>query len=297
MSLRGRSAAHSFPLAANSRARRRLMLFASNNAALKPSDSDATSADSNAEATMHAPRLRIRTTDDVSISDTAECATPSEVRQPVRQPQQKRANGFAAIRRSLSCDDALTWVFAGDGLAESGDQFCRRRSYSEYFSAYVRGKLGRASDVVIDAETSEENSETLLDNLQQRVIRFQPDIVSIMLGANDAQLANQCNTSFRENLCQIITRIQDDGATVLLHTPPAIDPRNLTAYNQLRIIVKEIRETARELRVPCVDHWNHWKKARAKGMASRWLAENGVDLSPAGHRAIAALTRASIQSL
>jgi len=144
--------------------------------------------------------------------------------------------------------------------------------------------------VVINTSAPDETSQSLLEDLEWRALRFQPAVVSVMVGVNDAAAGPVGRSEFRRNLEHIVACIRAEGALVLLHTPPRIDLATATTHADLRAYVRLVRDVARESDVTCVDHWAFWKKAAAEGEnVSAWLAADGLHPTAAGHRALSDL--------
>ena len=51
---------------------------------------------------------------------------------------------------------------------------------------YLKDEMGRASDTVINTAVSGATTTSTLNNIEQRLEKYTPDVVSIMLGTNDA---------------------------------------------------------------------------------------------------------------
>jgi lysophospholipase L1-like esterase len=153
--------------------------------------------------------------------------------------------------------------------------------------------------VVINTSTQAETSQSLLEDLEWRTLRFRPDVVSIMIGINDATAGHMGRSEFRRNLERIVGCIRAERALVLLHTPPRVDIERLTTHADLRAYVRILRDLARELDVPCVDHWAFWKIAAASGeTVNDWLVADGLHPTAEGHRVLAKLlfTRLGIRT-
>jgi len=204
-------------------------------------------------------------------------------------------SGIRAVSRLLAGSQPVTWVFTGDSITHGAQHTQGGRSFSEHFAERVRWELRRFLDVVINTGVAGEKSTGLLKNLDWRASRFHPDVVSVLIGIKDAASGPDGRELFRGNLRQIISRLRDHGAIVLLHTPNHVDPERAKSLADVRAYVKIIRETARELDVACIDHWAHWKQSKSHEESFRaWLAEDGIHPSALGHREMAKLVFAKL---
>jgi acyl-CoA thioesterase I len=198
--------------------------------------------------------------------------------------------GFLPIRKLIAGHKPVTWIFAGDSVTQGGRHTGGQRSYCEHFAERVRGNLCRHDDVVINTSVPAETSRSLLEDLEWRTLRFRPDVVSVMIGVNDAVAARTSAAEFRRNLQHVVECIRADRALVLLHTPPWIDAARIATHTDLQTYARVIRDMSRALDVPCVDHWAFWTKAASAGRkVNRWLATDGLHPTAQGHRVLANL--------
>ncbi len=206
-----------------------------------------------------------------------------------REESGSRVPSFRQVRRLLEGNVPVTWIFTGDSITHGAEHTGGRRSFPEHFSERVRWELRRFLDVVINTGVAGETAPGLLKNLQWRALRFQPDVVSVLIGMNDATHGPSGRSRFRKSLRQIIEEIRSAGAIPLLHTPNRIDMDRVHSHSDLRVYVKMIRDIAVDQGVPCFDHWGHWKDARPDGDIRRWLADDGIHPAGPGHREMARL--------
>jgi acyl-CoA thioesterase I len=198
--------------------------------------------------------------------------------------------GFLSIRRLIAGSQPVTWIFAGDSITQGARHTDGQRSYCEHFAERVRGGLCRHDDVVINTSVPAETSRSLLEDFEWRTLRFRPDVVSVMIGSNDALAGNTSAAEFRRNLQHVVECIRAERALVLLHTPPGIDEARVASQTDLQTYVRVIRDMSRALNVPCVDHWAFWTKAASAGRnVNRWLAADGLHPTAQGHRILANL--------
>ena len=234
-------------------------------------------------------RIDIFQDDEVAATRIVPLPEPEHV-PPTTSEDHEPGVDFQPIKELLAGKKPAVWVFAGDGLTLGARHTDGQRDYCEHLAEEIRFGLGRHFDVVINTSSPAETSRSLLEDLEWRALRFQPAVVSVMIGLNDAMCGPEGRVEFRKNLEHIIACIRAEGAIALLHTPPRIDLDRAAAHGDLRAYVRLIRDIARELDVPCVDHWAFWKEvATMEPVGKNWLAADGLNPTAAGHRAMAEL--------
>jgi lysophospholipase L1-like esterase len=197
---------------------------------------------------------------------------------------------FQPLKELLAAKKPIVWVFAGDGITLGARHTGGERNYCEHFAEEVRFGLGRHHDAVINTSAHAETSQSLLEDIEWRALRFQPAVVSVMIGLNDAAAGPTGRAEFRKNLEHIIACIRAGEAIPLLHTPPRIDLDRAPHHADVRAYVQVVRDVSHELDVPCVDHWTFWKEiATIEPVGTKWLTPDGLNPTAAGHRAMADL--------
>lgn len=303
----------SFPLASHSRARRRIIATQHAEAAqnlapetlpVEPVDeSELVAPDNSTPIASELPHLAVGSDRDVAAELSAEqeaaidlAWTGFEIRPhdtsdgiPAHQQELERAINFGPFKELLNGPKPITWVFTGDSITQGSRYTAGARSYVEHFAERTRTEMHRRHDVVINTSAPGETSRSMLEDFEWRVLRFRPDVVSVMIGINDAVGRRVRRSEFRDNLKHVIESARSEGALVLLHTPPHLDLEIAHAHTDLRTYVRLIRDVARDLDVACVDHWAGWKKAAEKGEIRHWLAADGVHPTADGQRALARL--------
>jgi len=193
-----------------------------------------------------------------------------------------------AVVRLLSNPEPITWVFAGDSITHGALYTEGHRCFVEHFGERVRWELRRFDDMVLNAGVCGERTEGLLEALDRRVLRFRPEVVSLLPGMNDCLAGVRGRESFRRNLRELIARIREAGALPVLQTPNLIYTPNATARCDLPTYVQIIREEAAQLETPLVDHWHDWCQANSElGGVLRWLQDQSIHPNQFGHRAMA----------
>jgi lysophospholipase L1-like esterase len=197
---------------------------------------------------------------------------------------------FKTVKRLLDGEKPVTWMFAGESAASAADLAQGRRNFTDHFSERIRTELARMLDVVINTGNAGETCANLLKNMEWRVLRFHPEVVSILLGRNDAERGAAGLEGFQNSLEQIVQIVRDSGAILVLHTPNRVDTTKAVHLADLRSYVRIIRDVAKGYNIPLVDHWEHWKQQKPAPESLRtWLAADGVQPGVYGQREMAKL--------
>lgn len=183
----------------------------------------------------------------------------------------------------------LLWVITGDSITQGAKWLGRERSYPEILEERIRWELKRRRDLFVNSAISGEKTTGLLADFDWRVLRFKPDVVSVMIGMNNATLGPSGRGNFESDLREMLKRIRSVGAIPILHRTNPIDLESagsasradLPAYNDV------INRVAQSTNTILVDHWRHWTTAKATASGLReWLADP-LHPNPAGHRQFA----------
>lgn len=197
---------------------------------------------------------------------------------------------FATIQTLLGRPEPLTWVFTGDDLTDGDPQSNAGRGLAESFADRVRRQRRRWQDVVIATDRPGGHVRDLLAELDRRALRFRPDVVSVMIGSGEILGPPRSPEDLRRDLTELVNRLRTAGAILILHTPHRIPAALDRAQADLRNVVRNVRELARSLRIPCVDHWAAWKEAHADDAALRaWLDTGGLHPNRRGRRELSRL--------
>jgi acyl-CoA thioesterase-1 len=200
------------------------------------------------------------------------------------------AEGLERIKQLLGGSDPATWVLTGDSITHGALHTLGWRSYPEHFAERVRWELRRVRDVVINTGISGERTGGLLADFEWRAARFQPHVVSIMLGMNDCTAGADGRETFRATLVQLVERSRAAGAVPLLHTPNTVYVKNSVGREDLSAYAQIVRDVAAETAAPLVDHYQHWQEQKPDQEALlAWLEDQSIHPGVYGHRAFARL--------
>ena len=207
----------------------------------------------------------------------------------------------------LQRPQSVTWLFAGDSITQGAAHTRGWRDYTELFKERL-GELGRNLDVVVKTAVNGSALYSLeAAGLEDRVLRFKPDIVFLMFGTNDAAGGAVGLDSFRTLYRDIISRMRAAGITqiIMQATVPMmpVDPERvislagITDPSQRQVQIERWRErlnhipdyaqatcdVARELGIDIIDHHGTWQATGNRGE----LMDGGFHPNEYGHRLIA----------
>lgn len=163
------------------------------------------------------------------------------------------SNNFAEIRnKALENGVANSWVLVGDNSTSGNGATYGYKNYGEYFEERIRWELRgnpmiNRERYVINSGVDGADSESINTNFDKWIAEFHPEIVSIMIGGSEKGTPKE----FEANLKEIIEKVRDIGALVMLQTP-VLQENDITEY------VNVILKVAKEFNVPVVDHYNTW---------------------------------------
>jgi lysophospholipase L1-like esterase len=187
--------------------------------------------------------------------------------------------------------EPMKWVFAGDSITHGALHTWGDRDYTELFSERRRYEQDRGRDIIIKTAISGWNTKLIRNDLDWNILQFNADVVSIMIGMNDATLGPEGLETFRDNYTWILDRIAENPKThVILHTFNPVWPNAVGRVEHLPGYVEVIRQIAAERKLPLIDHWSYWHNALQEDpiRSFAWMNDS-IHPGSYGHRAIAKL--------
>ena len=198
------------------------------------------------------------------------------------------ASGSAGIKELLSRKEPAVWVFTGDDITQGAAHTKGTRSYVEHFAERVRWELKRMRDLVINTGVSGEKTDGILADIDWRILRHKPDVVSIMLGTNDCTLGPVGQALFKKNLTNLVNKVMGAGAIPVLNTPNTVYLKNAETRGDLPAYAQVVRDVAQATKAVLVDHYNFWETSQPdQEQLLAWLDDEQLHPGPIGHRALA----------
>lgn len=154
----------------------------------------------------------------------------------------------------------VTWLLAGDSITSGWGLADYRTSYAGRFTDHLAHGAGsaRARDRVAN---SGDPGATVWDALREfgyRVTRHEPDVVTVLLGMNDAGWGIGELERFTSGLEEFVDRVRGLGAVVVLQTTYPVGPGGEATHEALSAYNQFTRDLAARNEWTLVDHERHW---------------------------------------
>ncbi|GAA4444499.1 hypothetical protein GCM10023091_34730 [Ravibacter arvi] len=206
-------------------------------------------------------------------------------------PPVKEVPDLAVIKGLLAKKEPNVWLFTGDSITHGAKHTEGYRSYPEIFEERMRWELARTRDWVINTGISSQTTRMILDDFDWRIAKFNPSVVSIMIGTNDCAKADLPVPVYEQNLKTFVDKVRALGAVPVLHTPNPIILRLSDERKTLPEYIPAIRRVAEGLQTILVDNYAYWEDRQKRyfnDVYRQWLNDR---LHPnfRGHQQIARL--------
>ncbi|WP_337000542.1 MULTISPECIES: SGNH/GDSL hydrolase family protein [unclassified Microbacterium] len=200
------------------------------------------------------------------------------------------ATDLRRIAAALTDPAPLNWVITGDSITHGLVHTQGGRSYPEHLHELIRGELERVRDIVLNTAISGNRIVDLLDDWDRRVAAWNPDVVTLMIGTNDASDGGPREVisaaDYAVSLREFVTRVRALGAVPVLQTPPAIDVRNAPERARIAEFAEAVRQVAASEDVILVDQYARFAELGAGGVP--WgLMNDPFHPNTTGHAALA----------
>ncbi|WP_101847773.1 SGNH/GDSL hydrolase family protein [Zhihengliuella sp. ISTPL4] len=200
------------------------------------------------------------------------------------------ADDLRRLAAALRDPAPLNWVITGDSITHGLVHTQGGRSYQEHLHELIRGELERVRDIVLNTAISGNRIVDILDDWERRVAGWQPDVVTLMVGTNDASDGGPrpviSPDDYAASLHDFVRRVRGLGAIPVLQTPPVIDVRNAPERARIADFADAVRRVAVAEDVILVDQYAHFVELGNGGMA--WgLMNDPFHPGAAGHAALA----------
>lgn len=160
-------------------------------------------------------------------------------------------------------DQPLTWLFMGDSITHAAKWTNGYDGIAQIFEKYLKEDLGRSDDIVVNTGVSSATTTETLAYIDQRLMKYHPDIVSVMLGTNDTQ--SQYNTSadqYEDNLIRIVSKIRESNekALIIFRTPTPSSSSRYKDPLEDRYLERMHRVADADGNILLIDQYTEWNK-------------------------------------
>ncbi|HWI94185.1 MAG TPA: SGNH/GDSL hydrolase family protein [Flavisolibacter sp.] len=193
-----------------------------------------------------------------------------------RDMQQSTKGDLKKLRDAIGDrEHSLKWIFTGDSITQGAKHTLGYRSYPEIFAERIRFEMGRSRDIVINTAISGHTTREILSDFDWRVGQFKPNVVSLMIGTNDAAKSRHISIEeFEDNLKQLVKKIRSVDAIPLLQTPNIINMGENPEKNEraaLPDFAEKMRHVAAATNTILVDHMVYWEERKETVFKEGWL--------------------------
>lgn len=200
------------------------------------------------------------------------------------------ADDLRRLAAALRDPAPLNWILTGDSITHGLVHTQGGRSYPEHLHELIRGELERVRDVVLNTAISGNRIVDLLDDWDRRVASWQPDVVTLMIGTNDASDGGPREVitadDYAASLRDFVDRVRALGAVPVLQTPPAIDVRNAPERARIGAFADAVRQVADSEDVILIDQYARFAELGA-GSVPWGLMNDPFHPNTEGHAALA----------
>ena len=151
------------------------------------------------------------------------------------------------IKSIFDGKEPVKWVFTGNSITQGAKHTHGMRAYPEIFAERIRWEMQRPYDFIINTAISGHTTQNLINDFNKRISVFNPKVVVLMIGTNDAAKDRSISIDvFENNLIELIDKIRGIGAIPIVLSPTTI------------IIEKSPEEIVKIKNVIYVDNWTIW---------------------------------------
>lgn len=189
---------------------------------------------------------------------------------------------------------SLTWLFMGDSITHAAAHTKGYDGVAQLFEKYVKEDLGRTEDLVINTSVSGATAERTLEHIEQRMVKYCPDIVFLMLGTNDSMYSD-IYSGYQENLKGIVEKIRsvNSEAVIVFRSPvPASGEYAEDAAGEDGSVARMERVAKEDGNILFIDQYTEWNKETSAYSylfdAAHYFGDGGLHPGAAGHVRMAA---------
>lgn len=163
-----------------------------------------------------------------------------------------------------------------------GDSLTSRYDLNKYYKNYNVVNSGIGGNLTSD----------ILENLDTRVFKYNPDKVFILVGTNDIEFSSLTNEEIKNNIDQIVIKIKDNNKSTKIYIQ-SVYPVNKNVNKEIvgKRTNKRIKDLNKRIEKICEDNTkctyiNMYDKLEVNNKLFRPLTVDGLHLNRFGYRYI-----------
>ena len=168
------------------------------------------------------------------------------------------------IAELVAGEESVTWLFMGDSITHASGLTYGYDGIAQVFEEFIREGLGRKTDIVLNTAVANANTNTTIQELDQRLTNYSPDVISMMIGTNDcsANVPEIPLNVFETNMKTLLNTMKEkypDAVIILRSMTPVFKDGNRQPYMESYMNV--VKELAAEYNTIYVDQYTALKEA------------------------------------
>lgn len=195
------------------------------------------------------------------------------------------------IEAIINGKESIKWVFTGNSITQGAKHTHGMRAYPEIFAERIRWEMQRPYDVMINTAISGHTTQNLINDFDRRISQFNPKVVVLMIGTNDAAKDRNISIeSFGNNLIELIDKIREIGAIPIVMSPNIIITEKSPERSRLYLYVEKMGKIVKTKNVIYVDNWSIWStelQQKYSGEVFKKLLNDPLHPNGFGHQEIA----------
>ncbi len=141
-------------------------------------------------------------------------------------------------------------VKSGMRIAFTGDSITEQKIYTRFLELYLTACTPQLDLKIMQFGWGGERAEGLAKRMDNDVMPFKPDIVTTCYGMNDGRyvpFTPQIGAAYEEPMRDIVRRLKNSGAVVVVGSPGTVDTRSNHFRNGYNESLARLRDIARKI--------------------------------------------------
>lgn len=186
-------------------------------------------------------------------------------------------------RAKLRKGERLRIAAFGDSITWGGEASATRLIFWQRWVRDLRENHPHARITVHNGATGGDTTTQGLQRLDEKVLRWKPDLVLVGFGMNDHNRGSITLPRFRRQLREIVERIRATGAEVILYSAFPPNPHWMHSAHRMERYAEATRNVATITDCAFADVFAHWQTITARKRPEDLLANNINHPNDFGH--------------